>query len=480
MLMLLRSPAVLRHLSIPLFLAAFASATAIAGAKDFDVAIEKSRRVFRTLIEVADIPGLSASVAVDGKIIWSEGFGFADVEQRAPVVSMTRFRTGSIAKPLSAAVIARLREDGKLELDSPVGRYLPDLSGEIGRVTPRQLAGHLAGIRHYTPSDPPDGNYAKHFENSVAALVRFVDDPLVCRPGAEYRYSTYGYTLLAAAAEAATEREFGELLAELVVRPLRLQGTGSVAASPAPPSQTTYYERGAGGKPVVAPSADLSYKIAGGGLLSTSDDLVTFASALFAPGLLKQESLDLLFAEMKTADGKPTGYGLGWGLGREAAGRRSFSHGGGQLGCSTRLIAYPERRLAAAVMCNIAGAPVAAEPVLDLFLAAAEGKPLRGPPDGFDGTYDLELTVDSDKYAGPLSLVRDGTDAGGELALTKSGESAVSRRARIATAYATEDGVLEIVLVTRENGAIRLSLKGEKGRIEIGGKPREATVRRRN
>src|SRR5262245_47346403 len=109
---------------------------------DFDPAIEKSRRIFRTLIEVADIPGLSASFAADGKIIWSEGLGFANVEKGMPVSPTTCFRTGSVAKPLSAAVIVRLRELGKLDLDSPVARYLPDLSEQIGGVTPRQLAGH--------------------------------------------------------------------------------------------------------------------------------------------------------------------------------------------------------------------------------------------------------------------------------------------------------------------------------------------------
>jgi CubicO group peptidase (beta-lactamase class C family) len=433
----------------------------------------------RTLIEVADLPGLSASVAVDGKIIWSEGFGFADVEKRAPVAPNTCFRTGSIAKPLSSAVIARLREEGKLDLDAPVGSYLPDLSGQIGSVTLRQLAGHLGGIRHYTSTDPPDANYATRFENSRAALVRFVNDALVCKPGAEYRYSTYAYTLLAAAAEASTEREFGRLLDDLVVRPLRLQNTCSVGVAPAPPNQTTFYERGPGGKPRVAPPAELTYKVAGGGLLSTSDDLVTFASALFAPGFLKQESLDLLFTQMRTSAGKSTGYGLGWGLGRDSAGRRHFSHGGGQIGCSTRLVAYSKERIAIAAMCNIAGAPVSVGPVAELFLTANDSTRLGTPPASIAGAYDVELPVDADKYAGVLTLKADGEDFAGELVLTKSGDSEASRRAHIATAYSTADGIVEIVLVSRENGAMHFRLEGEKGRIEIGGKPRDATVRPR-
>ncbi|MGH8245210.1 MAG: serine hydrolase domain-containing protein, partial [Gammaproteobacteria bacterium] len=106
-------------------------------------------------------PGLSAAVAMDGTIVWSEGFGYADVEHRAPVWPASRFRIGSVSKSLTAAAVAKLVEQGKLDLDAPIQRYVPSFPDHKQKITTRQLAGHLAGIRHYLPKDFPDNKHYK-------------------------------------------------------------------------------------------------------------------------------------------------------------------------------------------------------------------------------------------------------------------------------------------------------------------------------
>ena len=95
------------------------------------------------------IPGLSLTVAVKGKIVYSQGFGYADLEERVPVWPTTKFRIGSISKPLTATALVQLVEAGKLDLDSPVQNYVPSFPDKGGVITTRMLAGHLAGIRHY-------------------------------------------------------------------------------------------------------------------------------------------------------------------------------------------------------------------------------------------------------------------------------------------------------------------------------------------
>src|SRR5467141_4880919 len=95
------------------------------------------------------IPGVQVAVAVNGKLVWSEGFGYADAERQRPVTRETQFRIGSVSKPLTATAVALLYEQGTLDLDAPVQRYVPSFPDKGYPITTRQLAGHLAGIRHY-------------------------------------------------------------------------------------------------------------------------------------------------------------------------------------------------------------------------------------------------------------------------------------------------------------------------------------------
>src|SRR5579883_1591101 len=95
------------------------------------------------------MPGLAIAVAIDGRIVYEEGFGFADLEQRVPVWPSTKFRIGSVSKPLTAVGLMRLVEAGKLDLDAPVQKYVPQFPDKGSPITARMLAGHLAGIRHY-------------------------------------------------------------------------------------------------------------------------------------------------------------------------------------------------------------------------------------------------------------------------------------------------------------------------------------------
>src|SRR5208283_5675830 len=95
------------------------------------------------------IPGISMTVAVDGKIVYSEGFGYADLEERVPVWPTTKFRIGSISKPLTAVGLMELVQGGKVDLDAPVQKYVPTFPDKGAVITVRMVAGHLGGIRHY-------------------------------------------------------------------------------------------------------------------------------------------------------------------------------------------------------------------------------------------------------------------------------------------------------------------------------------------
>src|SRR5213075_3113667 len=147
-----------------------------------------------------NIPGFALAVAVDGRIVWSEAFGYANLATKRPTTPTTQFRIGSVSKPLTADAVAQLYEAGKLDLDAPVQRYVPTFPDKGAPITTRLLGGHLAGIRHYQGDE---FTLNKPFPNVTAGLSIFQNDSLVAPPGTRFSYSTYGFNLVSAVVEGA-------------------------------------------------------------------------------------------------------------------------------------------------------------------------------------------------------------------------------------------------------------------------------------
>jgi CubicO group peptidase (beta-lactamase class C family) len=279
------------------------------------------------------VPGAQIAVAVNGRLIWSAGFGYADRERNVPVSEETMFRVGSIAKPITGDAFVLLVQQGKLDPDAPVQRYVPSFPTKPWPITPRELAGHLSGIRHYKDDEFLS---ARHYRSVDAALSLFENDPLLFEPGTRFGYSTYGYTLLSAVLESAAGEEFPRLMQELVLDPLRLTHTALEFAGRTITPRAQPYDASERGF-TLSPQVDNSDKWAGGGIVSTADDLVAFGSAHLAPGRLTSASLELLFTSMKTVDGKETAYGVGWDVGVDAHGRRVVRQTGSAEGGTARI-----------------------------------------------------------------------------------------------------------------------------------------------
>jgi len=303
----------------------------------------------------AGAPGLSAAVWADGELAWVEGFGFADVERGIAVVPETRFRVGSVAKVYTAAALALLVQEGELDLDAPIQTYVPRFPvKEEGEVTTRLLAGHLAGIRHYKGFEFMAN---KRFDDVADGLRMFQDDPLVAPPGTKFSYSTYAWSLIAAAIESASGDEFLSHVNERVFRPLGMHCTVADRADVVVPGRTTYY-RELGGKRALCPPVDLSYKWAGGGFLSTATDMVRFGAAHLRPGFLEGQTLELLFTSQRTSAGEATGCGIGWFRRERPDGGVLHYHTGGSMGGTTALVLSRESGVVAALTTNKSDGPV--------------------------------------------------------------------------------------------------------------------------
>jgi CubicO group peptidase (beta-lactamase class C family) len=244
-----------------------------------------------------------------------------------------------------------LWDEGKLDLDAPISTYLPDYPAANARITLRQLMSHTAGVRHYLDSEMLSNI---RYEDVTSPLAVFAADPLLFEPGTDYSYSTYGWTVVSAVTEAADAgRPWVDILYDEVIDPLGLPHTQPEWQDSIIPHHASFYERDRRtGVRTNAPEVDLSNKWAGGGMVSTTTDLVNFAL-----GVLHGEILsDAARAEMwrrQTPEGEAS-YGLGWGVGA-IDGHRVVSHSGGSVGATAMLLLFPDDDVAVAILGNTSG-----------------------------------------------------------------------------------------------------------------------------
>ena len=312
----------------------------------------KIEAAIRSEMAAQNIPGLSAAVVTGGELKWSGGFGTQDLENAVPAKAVTSYRLGSISKPIAALAVMQLWEEGKVDLDAPVQKYVPTFPQKQWPVTTRQLLGHLGGVRHYRGNEI---NITRHYPTLTEGLSIFKEDPLLHEPGTKYAYTTYGYTLLGCVVEAASGMRYTDYIRRRIIEPagaatLREDSVVEIIAH-----RAQGYRKGPDGKLRNSNLADTSYKIPGGGLCGTVEDLAKLAIAVQYGKIVKPETLKLMWTRQRLADGKETAYGLGWAL-SERNGEREVAHGGGQQRISTYLLMLPERRTAVALMTNLEGA----------------------------------------------------------------------------------------------------------------------------
>lgn len=271
-----------------------------------------------------------------------------------PARSTTVYRLGSISKPVTAVAVMQLAERGLLDLDAPVQKYCPAYPAKQWPVTARQLLGHLGGVRHYNSDAEFDST--RFYPTVADGLAMFKDDPLIHEPGTKYFYTTHGYSVIGCAVEGASGKKFTDYVRESVLIPAGTERMRVDSVADLIPGRAQGYRRNPDGTLRNSPLADSSYKIPGGGFVSTVEDLARFAVAVQTGKLLKRETAEQMFTKQKLRDNTETPYGLGWQIGATSDGRqRVVSHGGAQQRVSTLLVLRPEQNFAVALMANVEG-----------------------------------------------------------------------------------------------------------------------------
>ncbi len=232
-------------------------------------------------------PAVEIAIARDGRVVYSRPFGIVDLENDLHATTETLFRTGSIAKPITAVAALTLVDAGKLDLDAPVQTYCPSFPLKPWSITTRELLSHTSGIRHYREGEVES---TRHYQSMSDGFAIFAGDPLLFEPGTNYSYSTYGYTVVGCVIEGASHQNYFDYLRQHVLEPAGMAHTAVDDVFEIVPHRARGYQK-VDDHLKNAGLMDSSYKIPGGGLDTTAEDLVRLGSALMNANILKPATI---------------------------------------------------------------------------------------------------------------------------------------------------------------------------------------------
>ena len=287
-------------------------------------------------------------IARDGKPIISRGYGMANIEHAVPNTPQTVFRLGSITKQFTAMAIVMLQEQGKLNVNDPICKHLPECPATWQPITVKNLLTHTAGLPNYTGFP----NFAKTASLPVTNADMFAllkDKPLDFAVGEKYAYSNSGYFLLGTIIERASGKTYADFLLEKIFTPLGMKQSGYDSPIRVIKNRASGYAR-QGGEFVNATYMDMSIPYAAGALYSTTEDMLAWDQALYTEKLVSRKSLDETFTPFKS------NYGYGWSI-QKKFDRNQISHGGNINGFASDLIRFPDDKITVVVLSNVQSAP---------------------------------------------------------------------------------------------------------------------------
>lgn len=333
---------------------------AISGFSQKFNAQNKITQLLNKAVEEKKCVGIAAGFSIEGQTSQTAEAGLRDVKKNLPYLAKTPSRTASITKPMTAIAIMQLVEQGKVDLDVPIQRYIPDFPiKKEGQITVRHLLSHASGIDGYKSGK--ERNNKKNYATLADATDIFKDRKLLANPGQAFNYTSYGYTLLGLVIEQVSKMSFEDYLRKNIWEKVGMQNTRIEYDNQNQDEKSALYHRNNKGKIKSEKRTNLTDRIPGGSVISTVEDLLKFGDAVLNNSLISKETI----AQMSTDTGlKKEGnpYGFGWYLYSDTFGaldskyNNSFGHTGGQIGTSALLLLLPEQNTSIVVMSNTSGA----------------------------------------------------------------------------------------------------------------------------
>jgi CubicO group peptidase (beta-lactamase class C family) len=298
----------------------------------------------RAELERRRIPGMSVAVLRGDSVLLARGYGFANLEHHVPATDSTVYAVGSLSKQFTAAAIVLLSQQGRLGLDDPITRYLPEGSAVWSGVTIRHLLTHTSGV-------PQDTTLDWRRDYSESELVRSAAQPLEFKPGALESYSSTGYALLGVIIHRVTGMPWGDFVREQIFRPLGMRTARVNSDTDIVPNRVGGYDfmnDTLKNSEWVSPSINATADCC---LSFTVLDLARWAIGLNHGKVLGLAGLEMSWRPVKLNNGGTYPYGFGWNI-FEQRGYRRIGHSGAWRGCNATLQRYPEFDLTVVVLLN--------------------------------------------------------------------------------------------------------------------------------
>jgi len=301
------------------------------------------------VLKATGVPSVSVAVVQGGKVAYVKAYGMARLDPAMAAEPGMQYSIGSISKQFTAALVLLLVQDGKVKLDDPVGKYLPDLA-QANEVTVRQVLSMTSGYQDFWPEDYVMTSMMKP-ATPQQILDGWAKKPLDFEPGTQWQYSNTNYVIAGRIAEIAGGKSLIEQLQERIFRPLKMTGVLNSDASRLPGNDPTGYYQHALGPLRPAPAEGQGWMFAAGELAMPASDLAVWNISMMDRTLLAPASYDEMFKEVKLKDGKGTGYGFGVQVGTRN-GRRFIEHSGEVSGFVSENIVFPDDKVAVTVLTN--------------------------------------------------------------------------------------------------------------------------------
>ena len=311
--------------------------------------VKKAERVVKKLIRKKKIPGIAITITKSDTIVWQKGYGYANLKLKTAIdPKETIFRIASVSKPLSATVLAKLVEEGRIDLDASLYTYLSSYPKKKYDFTIKQLGGHLAGIRTYKGRE----FFNKKRLTIAEGVALFKDDALLFEPGTSYAYNSYDWVLLSLVMQEVLQQPFESIVKEKVLDPLELHHTFPDLNQEDLSNKATFYSKRGKRRFRLAAKVDNYFKLAGGGYLSTSDDVAKLGNAYLKEGFIQSE-IAKEFVTAQKVNENSTYYGIGWEASFDTQGRAYYGHTGNGIGGYAIFRVYPKEQVVFSILMNV-------------------------------------------------------------------------------------------------------------------------------
>ena len=303
-----------------------------------------------SVMKAKQIPGVALLVVQNGKIVVEKGYGYSNLEHMVPVKPETIFQSGSVGKQFTAMAVMMLVDEGKVQLDDPVSKYLPETPDTWKNIKVRNLLSHTSGLGDY----PSDFDFRKDYnEDQLWEIVK--KTPLNFQPGDKWDYSNLGFLTLGILIHKVSGQFYGDFLHDRIFQPLGMNSTRIINEKDIIPNRSAGYELVKGeikNQDWVSPTMNTT---ADGSLYFNIVDLAKWDAALYAQKLVSKSSFDAMWTAVKLNNGSTYPYGFAWDV-TSVNGHRLLEHGGAWQGFTTHVARYVDDKLSVIVLTNLAGA----------------------------------------------------------------------------------------------------------------------------